>query len=240
MSRKIFNYDNIEEFKIVESNKDAYTNTISACGCLFYKVVNGDLYLLLISYTDPEWDRLDDFGGKIDTTDVSVIDAIIRETSEESNDIINGDIIQRCDYYEFYNRQSKYYSIVIEVDDDFFPDTTVFGDFERADRLGRTVNWYKYDEYKDNLAFRLLNNKKLIEFFDDKQATAHSDENSNEEKISDVSSTDSDKESIEVFYEEPSETDESIEVSSESPKTKILEEFEKEMTEERPVKITRL
>jgi 8-oxo-dGTP pyrophosphatase MutT (NUDIX family) len=62
-----------------------YKNTISACGCLFYKIVNNKLKLLLISYSDPKWPKLDDFGGTIDEDDDNIIDAIVRETLEESN-----------------------------------------------------------------------------------------------------------------------------------------------------------
>ena len=71
MMRKIFNYDNFTESKIIDFNdkKQMYENTISACGTLFYKIKDGKLWLLLIKYDDPNWPRLDDFGGQIDNDD---------------------------------------------------------------------------------------------------------------------------------------------------------------------------
>jgi 8-oxo-dGTP pyrophosphatase MutT (NUDIX family) len=212
---------------------DMYSNTISACGCLFYKLVEGELYLLLITYADPEWSRYDDFGGKIDLTDASVMDAIIRETSEETNHIINKKILRKCDYDEFYNRQSKYYSILIEVDDDFYPDTSIFGEYENTDKIKRTVDWHKYNDCKNNLAYRLLNNKKLIKFLDEKQENGESDGESYSDADStdsylDEESDDSDKESVEEFLEEPeSESDDDIDIGTESD------------MEEQPVKIIR-
>jgi hypothetical protein len=221
-----------------------YYNTISACGSLFYKLVDGILYLLLITYADPEWSRYDDFGGKIEFTDASVIDAIIRETSEETNDIINKKILRKCDYDDFYNRQSKYYNILIEVDDDFFPDTTIFGEFENTDRIKRTVDWHKYDDCKNNLAHRLLNNKKLINFLDDKQDKSESDNDTDstdsnlDEGTDDLD--DSDKESVEEFYQRSDESDESDEESSEEADSVTDDDIDTQTEsdiEEKPVKI---
>jgi len=62
---------------------------VSAAGCLFYKKVNNDIYLLLIKYEDPNWPLLDDFGGKVDIIDNTIEDTIIRELREETNNIIN-------------------------------------------------------------------------------------------------------------------------------------------------------
>jgi hypothetical protein len=51
MSRKIFNYDKLDETKVVSSLKaktQLYPHTISACGCLFYKKHNSELLLIHI------------------------------------------------------------------------------------------------------------------------------------------------------------------------------------------------
>jgi 8-oxo-dGTP pyrophosphatase MutT (NUDIX family) len=168
-SRKIFNYDDISENKIIKSLADRneiYENTISACGCMFYKIVNNNLYLLLIKYADPNWSKYDDFGGVIDHSDDTLLDTIIREATEETNGVIDNLTINM--YLDndttktFYNKNSKYYSLLFEVDDSFHYDTDVFGIFEEADKISRTVEWYKYTDVKQNLAFRISKNPELV------------------------------------------------------------------------------
>lgn len=168
--RKIFNRDNITESKIVDNLSDStktYENTISACGSLIYKVEDNKVKLLLIKYTDIKWPRLDDFGGKIDITDMSVFDAMSREVSEETNNIIKGDylkILINKNTLTFYNKQSKYYLWLIKIDNNQFQDTTVFGNIEFSDNIERNINWYDFDEIKNNLALRLLNNEELMKY----------------------------------------------------------------------------
>ena len=168
MSRKIFNYDNLEESTIVNNiDNNIYKNIISACGCLFIRVHNKKLQLLLISYKDPNWPKYDDFGGRIDIDDNTVNDAICREVSEETNDVITKKQIKKTlmdDNIIFYNRQSKYYCVVHQIDNFKYNDSSIFGDFEKTDKIYRTINWFDYDKVKSKLAFRLLNNKKLIEY----------------------------------------------------------------------------
>lgn len=170
-SRKIFNYDNMSESKIIASLKavdELYTNSISACGILFYRNTDNGKELLLMKYADPKWNKLDDFGGCIDASDSSVIEAIVRETSEESNGKITREmvesIISENKYKVFYNNYSKYYSIVVEVDNTFFPDTSVFGDFEESDKINRTIGWYNYNDCKGDIAYRIGKNPDTIAF----------------------------------------------------------------------------
>lgn len=173
MSRKIFNYDDITESKIVSSltaKKQLYENSISACGCLFYKIVNNKVQLLLIEYDDPNWPKLDDFGGKIDETDNELYDAIARETSEETNNVIACDyLLDRLKNEElkiFYEKHSKYYLVLLKASKKFHPDTSVFGDFENCDKIKRKINWYDYQTVKSKLAYRLGKNSKLIDYLD--------------------------------------------------------------------------
>jgi ADP-ribose pyrophosphatase YjhB (NUDIX family) len=172
MPRKIFNFDNQNESKIIESltNKHLlYKNSISACGCLFFRIHNKKLQLLLIKYAEPNWPRLDDFGGQIDELDNSVKDAISRETSEETNNVITKEFMNThlIISNSFYNKVSKYYVVVSQVDNDFYPDTNIFGNFEETDKINRTISWFDYDIIKDELAFRLLNNYDLINYLDE-------------------------------------------------------------------------
>lgn len=173
-SRKLFNYDNLSESKVIQSMLDSsqmYENSISACGCLFYrKETSEELQLLLIKYDDPEWPRLDDFGGKIDSTDNTVVDAIIRETSEETNEIISSNIltalINNDSTKTFYNKKSKYLVKLIKVDSTstFCNNSDMFGNIELHDSISRTIRWYNYNDVKDILAFRLCNNDSLMQY----------------------------------------------------------------------------
>jgi ADP-ribose pyrophosphatase YjhB (NUDIX family) len=171
--RRIYNYDNMSESKIIASLKEVdklYTNTISACGILFYKNTDNGKELLLMKYADPNWNKLDDFGGCIDASDSSVIEAIVRETREESNGKITREMVESVindnNYTVFYNNYSKYYSIVVEVDSTFFPDTSVFGDFEESDQIYRTIGWYNYNDCKESVACRLSKNSDTIAFLE--------------------------------------------------------------------------
>lgn len=161
MPRKIFDFENQEDSKIVSSLKDseAYPNSISACGCLFYKVHQGSIHLLLIEYGNPKKPKLDDLGGKIEGYDETLLDALAREVSEETNSILSKDmlltILNTHNVSTYYNRGSKYLVKLIEVEDTFFPDTSVFGDMEHGNNYVRTIQWYEYETNKTRLAERL-------------------------------------------------------------------------------------
>lgn len=166
-TRKVFNYDNFNESKIVPANKlGTYNNTISACGCLF----KNDDRLLLIKYEDPEWPNLDDFGGQVDNDDDSPFETIIRETFEETNGEISKNVVENFlntkKYTPFYTNKSKYFCTVFEVNSDFMEDTSVFGTIETADNIKRTINWYTINEAKNKLAGRLKFNANLMRFLE--------------------------------------------------------------------------
>jgi 8-oxo-dGTP pyrophosphatase MutT (NUDIX family) len=171
LHRRIFNYDNLSESKIVDFRRKNlfYDNSISAGGCLFYKK---NKQLLLSKYADSKWYYLDDIGGQVDFHDDSIMCTIFREVLEETNEEISCAMLShlfrynRCDM--FYTKQSYYYSFLIQVDDDFFPDTSVFGEIEKQqhERISRIISWYDYDEVKNQLSPRLLNNGCIIDFLD--------------------------------------------------------------------------
>lgn len=183
--RKIFNYDNPAEFTI-SKDLNIYENNISACGCVFYRIKNKTLQLLLIKYESEDWPRLDDFGGQIDLNDENINQAMSRELAEESNYIINIDV-EKSKFLEktyFYNKKSKYYFCAIYVDNYYYDDTTVFGDVETTDNIKRTIKWYNYSDLSIgeidkgiitsfppkpgslNLAYRLGTCKSFVEFLD--------------------------------------------------------------------------
>lgn len=171
--RRIFNYDDISKSTV---NRASYKNKISAGGCLFYKIVSNEVKLLLIKYNDETNKKeLEDFGGKFEEKDSSLIDGIMREVSEETNNLINEDIIYNelkqnlNEINIFYNKTSYYYLILIKVDDNFFTDTLVFGDIELHNNIKRVIIWYDYNPKNiSELHPRLSNNKELIEYINSK------------------------------------------------------------------------
>lgn len=164
-SRRIFNYDDLKKTKIVNGTRDMFNNSITATGCLFYKLIDNKVFVLLVKYADKNWPLLDDFGGKIMMNDNSVLNAAIRKTTSETNNIINDEIIADiiCDnnYEMFYNKKSKYLVHLIKVNSDFMVDTSIFGDIEQCDKIKRTVNWYEFGQVKNKIAYRLSLNEKL-------------------------------------------------------------------------------
>ena len=108
-SRRIFDYDNLDKTKIVNNTHNMYKNSITATGCLFYKIVDNKVMVLLVKYADKNWPLLDDFGGKIMLNDNSVLNAAIRKTTSETNNVINdeliADIISTSDHNTFYNKK---------------------------------------------------------------------------------------------------------------------------------------
>jgi ADP-ribose pyrophosphatase YjhB (NUDIX family) len=157
--------------------KNVYQNSISACGCLFYKIVNSRVQLLLIQYDHPNSRLLDDFGGKIDENDETVVDTIARETSEETNNLITKEDLKEWIHNDpkiltFYNKCSKYYLKLIEVKEQrsnfllFDIDMDRFGTMEITEKIQRKVNWFDYEKNKSRLAERLAKNKELIEYLD--------------------------------------------------------------------------
>ncbi len=169
--RKIFNFDNLSNIQLATTNcisntLNKYENSISACGCLFYRISKEHyLEFLLIKYQSSEWPRLDDLGGRIDVEDNTIFDAINREVKEETNEKINFSDHFREKYESFYNKKSKYYCIAIELDEDAYSNTSIFGDLEVTDNIERTIKWYKYNECENHLAYRLFYCVNFMSFF---------------------------------------------------------------------------
>ncbi len=141
MKRKIFDCDTMREKKEIWVRRP-----ITAAGILFKKIVNNEKYILLMKYRSEKHNYLDDFGGRTEEKDITPFDTAIRETLEESNNIINATkYIREGKYKTYYDKKCKYLSILIEENKDFYNDTNVFGDYEYKDGIFRELNWYKLD-----------------------------------------------------------------------------------------------
>ena len=131
--------------------------------------ISNKIDLLLIKYADPNWPRLDDFGGQIDVKDNSVDEAIHREMFEETNGILSFNELRnkyKSSCKSFYNRKSKYYFYTIRVENDFSTDTSVYGDLEKHENIKRTINWYDFKSNKKQLAYRLFCCDELTNYFE--------------------------------------------------------------------------
>ncbi len=165
MARKIFNYDNLTESKTVVNLKDManlYEHSISACGCVLYKHINGEVHLLLVKYTNPKFPLLDDLGGKIELTDESLFEAMAREVAEETNQVISHAELQRLvistdSIHHYYNHLCKYYATIVKVPEDYLADTSIFGSVETGNQIGRTLQWFRISDLsKRDLARRIV------------------------------------------------------------------------------------
>jgi len=81
---------------------------------------------ILVQYTERTVDNIkrmlyEDIGGKTDEIDKCINDTIIRETIEETNNIITKEMLEKYFSKEnkyIYLAKSKYYLVLIKVDDD--------------------------------------------------------------------------------------------------------------------------
>ena len=84
---------------------------------------------------------------------------------EETNGLITKEMMKnfmKKNNKTYYNHSSKYYSIVVDVCDDFFADTGVFGDREITDNIARTIKWYNIKDAIPNLCLRISRNKEIM------------------------------------------------------------------------------
>lgn len=160
--RRIFDLDSIkealDEIAAIDKIPPQIENPITAAGCLFYKTFKNAKYLLLINYKDPKWPLLDDLGGKTDMEDKTIFETVIRETMEETNNIIDPSNYFKSEekYKTFYTPESKYLCVLIQEAPDFHMNPQIFGDTEHKDNILRNIKWYKYTpELKDKLSHRL-------------------------------------------------------------------------------------
>jgi len=131
---------------------------IRAVGVLFFRRTETGVDFLFMRrrpfHDEPPTDWLyEDFGGKTDAVDKTVIDTAAREVDEESNHAFNMDWLKeqlfvakwRGNY--FINGRSKYIVFIVPVPEDL--DLTVFGDMEAGTNYRREVLWVSQDQIMD-------------------------------------------------------------------------------------------
>lgn len=134
----------------LDNNKN---QPIKAGGALIYRVNNKlkDIELLLIKNRG----RYEDFGGRTDIKDKTILDTVCREIDEESNNIFRKKplkkIFTKCNY--IYSTWSKYviYMYELSTTNEYYNiDPIIFGNRETHDNIERTVQWIPYSIYKSN------------------------------------------------------------------------------------------
>ncbi len=134
--RVYFDFDNLE----AKSSSVRPARPISAAGVLIYCIREGSRYALLTSYDDPQWPDLYDFGGRVDGTDRSVRDTVLRELREESNGVITDVSFDTL----LYNKEAMYLCVLHQVPGEMMKQWTsdVFGQRELHDNIKRRVAWH--------------------------------------------------------------------------------------------------
>lgn len=147
--------DSLENKILSGSNRKIFhldkENDIFAGGVLLYKIINNNFYLLLSFSSFRQY--YEDIGGKVDLVDDSIYDTVIRETQEETNNVINltKSRLESSNY--IYNRSGKYMLFLTEAND-IEKNKTIndFGMCEIHDNINRTIQWINYDDIlKNNL-----------------------------------------------------------------------------------------
>ena len=132
ISRPTFNYLNNNNMPI------------RAGGVIIYRKINNHIEFLLIKKLIGNVERYEDIGGKTDKNDTTEFDTIARETCEETNSIINEQIIKKQLEYSksCYNLKSKYVLYFIKANKyEKKLKSHFFGDVETHDSINRTIEW---------------------------------------------------------------------------------------------------
>ena len=129
------------------------TKPIRAGGVIIYREINNRIDFLLIKKKHNGIERYEDIGGKTDINDINEYDTIAREVFEETNSIINQDVIkyQLSKSSNIYVPYSKYLLYLVEAnvyEKNLKP--IYFGDKEIHDDINRTIVWIDINSFLDN------------------------------------------------------------------------------------------
>ena len=128
-----------------------FTKPIRAGGVLLFNNKKSKIKLLMIKKTYQL--MYEDIGGKTSSFDDDIYETISREVSEETNNLINSEIIKKQMYSGkcFYMSHAKYLLIIVKsnsyerklTDKDF-------GDKEIHDDINRTIEWINLNDFLEN------------------------------------------------------------------------------------------
>ena len=130
---------------------DDPTKPIRAGGILLFNQRKSKIELLMIKKTHQL--TYEDIGGKTSIYDNDIYETISREVSEETNNLINPNIIKKqilsskC----LYMSHAKYLLIIIKANHyEKKLKEKDFGDKETHDDIDRTIEWVNLNDFLDN------------------------------------------------------------------------------------------
>jgi len=145
------------------------TKPIRAGGVLIYKKYKDDIKFLLIRKLTFGDNMHEDIGGKTDINDIDIYDTISREVSEETNKVINCEIIkeQIKNGTPLYVPFSKYLIYLVEANEEQIKlKPSSFGNEELHDSIKRKIYWiYAYNFIHDRYNFNPRMNNQTIKKF---------------------------------------------------------------------------
>jgi len=135
------------------------TKPIRAGGVLLFNKKKLNVELLMIKKTHQL--IFEDIGGKTSSFDNNIYETISREVSEETNNLINSEIIkkQMQDGRCFYMSHAKYLLITVKANSyERKLKGKDFGDKEIHDDIDRTFEWINLNDFLEN---KLIVNPRL-------------------------------------------------------------------------------
>jgi len=130
------------------------TKPIRAGGVILYKRTNNNnIEILLIKKIIGNISQYEDIGGKTDSLDSNILDTISRETEEETNNVINKNIIknQLINSKLIYSYKSKYVVAFVKANKyERKLNSDLFGTEETHDKIIRTIHWVNINEILEN------------------------------------------------------------------------------------------
>lgn len=126
---------------------------IRAGGVIIYRKINHKIDFLLIKKNHNSIEQYEDIGGKTDIYDINEFDTISREVFEETNSVINQEVIryQLTKSSNIYVPYSKYLLYLIEANVyERNLKSIHFGNKEIHDDIDRTIVWIDINSYLDN------------------------------------------------------------------------------------------
>jgi len=124
---------------------------IRAGGVMFYKHKKSKVEILMIKKTHQL--VYEDVGGKTSIYDNDIYETIAREVSEETNNLINSNIIKKQMLYSkcIYMPHAKYLLIIVKANSYEKKLTEKdFGDKEIHDDIDRTIEWINLNDFLEN------------------------------------------------------------------------------------------
>jgi len=127
------------------------TKPIRAGGVLLFKYKKSNVELLMIKKTHQL--TYEDIGGKTSIYDNDIYETITREVSEETNNLINSNIIKKQIFSSkcVYMPHAKYLLIIVKANHyERKLKEKDFGDKEINDDIDRTLEWVNLNDFLDN------------------------------------------------------------------------------------------